>query len=424
MKKIELEPYKGVRDFFPKENRLHRYILRVWEEVVESFGYEKYNASVLEPLDLYKAKSSEEIVNEQIYSFTDRGDRIVALRPEMTPTVARMVASKWQELPAPVRWYSIPNLFRYEKPQRGRLREHWQLNADIFGISSIEAEIEMITLAEKIMEKFGAKQSDFQIKINSRKAMESVYKSIGLPEDKKLLISRIIDKKDKISEENFKESIIEIAGEEIATKLTYVFDTGEGFFSEFSDNKAVQELQNVLSKLKSRGFDNLAFSPTLTRGFDYYTGVVFEVFDTNTENPRSIFGGGRYDNLIAEFTGESVPAVGFGLGDVTMQNFLETHGLLPKLKSTTDIWLCIAPETEVRKVEELADKIREGGVNVGIDISGKKLPDQLKTLEKRGIPYVCVVGKEELESGKFKLKNTETREEKEVSLEDMADMLK
>jgi histidyl-tRNA synthetase len=400
---ISLEPYKGVRDFYPEERFVRNYIFYTWQKAVESFGYERYDASVLEPLDLYKAKTSEEIVNNEIYSFIDRGEREVALRPEMTPTVARMVAAKAQELPVPIRWYSIPNVFRYEKPQRGRLREHWQLNVDLFGANGISAD------------------EHFEIRINSRKLLEDAYVAFGVAEDKKQAVSRIIDKKEKISADSFREALREIMGE-AGDEFAALLDNTEGFFEKFGEAESAKELKQVIDSLWQKGVKNVVFSPTLTRGFDYYTGMVFEIFDTNPENSRSIFGGGRYDKLVGQLSGREMSAIGFGLGDVTMQDFLATHNLLPQYVSATQLWIAIAPDTDMNEVEKLATELREKGLNVGIDISGKKLPDQLKSLDKRKIPYVIIVGPEELKSGKFKVRNAATREEKEVSLSEIPEV--
>ncbi len=420
MKKISLESYKGVRDFYPEDQAVQNYIFNTWRKVMESFGYLEYNASILEPLELYKAQTSEEIINEQLYLFKDKGDRDVVLRPEMTPTVSRMIAAKWRDLPSPTRWYSIQNFFRYEKPQKGRLREFWQLNADIFGTKNKEVDTEIIFLAYQTMKAFGAEESQFEIRINNREMMNDLYKKIGIAENERQKISRIIDKKDKISKDAFDGALKEVIGEEKLNKLSYILDSGDQFFEEFKGEQAVKETKEVIEDLKARGIKNVRFSPTLTRGFDYYTGIIFEFFDTNPENPRSIVGGGRYDELVGEIAGENVPAIGFGWGDVLMKDFLEVHNLLPKLKSSTNLWICIAPETDVQKVEEIAGKLREKGVNVGVDISGRKLPDQLKSLEKRNTPFVLVVGKDEIESGKFKVRNVETREEKEGSFDEIS----
>ncbi len=300
--KISTEPYKGVRDFYPEDMAIQNYIFGVWRKISESLGFVEYTASILEPAELYRAKSGEELVNEQMFTFTDRGDREVALRPEMTPSLARMIAAQRKSLKFPLKWYSIPNLFRYEKPQRGRKREHWQLNCDIMGITDLSAEVEIISLAYEIMKAFGAKDEDFEIKINDRVLLREKFESQDL--------IKLLDRKDKMPTEEFAQKWQEISGKE--------------FEDNIEPNETIKEL---LKKLADRGVKNVTFSPTITRGFDYYTGVVFEVFDTNPENRRSLFGGGRYDNLLEIFGAEPVPTVGFGMGDVTIRDFLETHGL-------------------------------------------------------------------------------------------------
>ncbi len=341
MSKLDTAPYKGVRDFYPKEQFIQNHIFNVWRKTVQSFGYEEYNASILEPSEIYKEKSGEEIVNEQTYTFTDRGGREVTLRPEMTPTVARMVAARRRELGFPLRLYSIPNLFRYEATQRGRLREHWQLNTDIFGISSIEADLETIQIAYKIMRTFGATDQDFEIRLN--------YPS-GTEED----------------------------------------------------------VQGVMTRLRERGIPNTIYDTTLARGQAYYTGVVFEFFDTNPENNRSILGGGRYDNLTELFGGEPLSAAGFGAGDVTMRDFLETHNLLPEYKPATFIYIAVLTHLEFGAAQELANELREADINVAIDWSERKVGDQIRAADKLNIPNIIVVGPDEAESKTYKLKNLKT----------------
>jgi histidyl-tRNA synthetase len=300
--KLSTEPYKGVRDFYPEDMAIQNYIFDTWKRVSREFGYEEYNASPLEPAELYKSKTSEEIVNEQTFSFTDRGDREVVLRPEMTPTLARMVAAKRKSLKFPLRWFSIPNVFRYEKPQRGRKREHYQYNCDLMGIASVDAEVEMISIIDAIMKAFGAKSEDFQIKVNDRVLLNEKF---GKPE-----LIRLLDRKNKMSAEDFEKEWKEISGKE--------FD---------SDIQPNENIQNLVQKLSEKGITNVVFDPTITRGFDYYTGTVFEVFDNSPENNRSLFGGGRYDNLLELFGVEPVPTVGFAMGDITLRDFLETHKL-------------------------------------------------------------------------------------------------
>lgn len=308
--KLSTEPYKGVRDFYPEDMAIQNYIFDTWRKTAKDFGYVEYSASLLEPAELYRTKSSEEIVNDQMFTFTDRGDREVALRPEMTPTLARMVAGRRKSLKFPLRWFSIPNVFRYEKPQRGRKREHWQLNCDIMGIAGVEAEIEVLSLAHSIMKSFGAKDEDFVIKINSRKLLQETYTPILKDPSKPEEMFRLMDKKAKMSEEDFK-------------------DEWEKLFNgPFIETSASQSpmLSEVMKALEEKGIKTI-FDPSITRGFDYYTDMVFEVFDTSPENNRSLFGGGRYDNLLEIFGVDPVPTVGFGMGDVTMRDFLETHNL-------------------------------------------------------------------------------------------------
>ncbi len=423
-KKISTESYKGVRDFYPQDQAVQNYIFKVMRDTVEKWGYLEYGASVLEPLDLYKAKSSEEIVNEQIYSFTDRGDREVALRPEMTPTVSRMVGAKIQELPAPIRWYSIPNLFRYEKPQRGRLREHWQLNVDMFGVVNPYSDAEIISVASSIMLAYGAKSEDFVIKINSRALLDDMFAKSDIPKDQVTFVYRLIDRKEKMTDVDFRHAMSVLIGEESAEKMLEMLYWNEGILTMLSDTPSAKYLNDVINILKNRGISNVVFSPTITRGFDYYTGIVFEVFDTNKENPRSIFGGGRYDNLVGSFASSNVPACGFGMGDVTIRDFLITHNLLPKLSSTTDVYICVAGGASLDEVYSIAEEIKSKGINVAVDISGRKLGDQLKSLDKRNVPYVLTVGSEELNNKIFTLRNTETREEQKGSIEEIVEVLK
>lgn len=300
--KLSTECYKGVRDFYPEDMAIQNYIFSVWKKTAESFGYQEYSASILEPAELYRAKTGDEIVNEQMFTFTDRGEREVALRPEMTPTLARMIAARRKSLKFPVRWFSIPNLFRYEKPQRGRKREHWQLNCDLLGIAGVEADVEIISLAHAIMKNFGAKEEDFEICVNSRVLLNELFNNQDL--------IKLLDRKEKMPEEEFNKRWFEIAGKE--------------FDANIKPNEMINEL---LTKLRGLGINNVVFTPTITRGFDYYTGMVFEVFDTHPDNRRALFGGGRYDNLLEIFGVEPVPTVGFGMGDVTIRDFLETHGL-------------------------------------------------------------------------------------------------
>jgi histidyl-tRNA synthetase len=391
--KLSTDSYKGVRDFYPEDQSIQDYIFFVWESTLEQFGYEKYNASVLEPTELYRAKSGEEIVNEQTYQFIDRGDREVTLRPEMTPTVARLIAKKRRELIFPVRWYSIPNLFRYERPQRGRLREHWQLNADIFGVHNIEADIEMIEIASALLQRFGLNDAQYTIKINDLRALAETLEQAGLSTIEAHQYRKLLDKKEKI--DDFDEQVTALLGRPFTLNL-----------------QPSEAITAMLDKLAQRGISNVQFVPSMVRGFDYYTGVVFEVFSTDPKNNRSLFGGGRYDNLTSLFEDTPIPAVGFGMGDVTIRDVLETYNLLPPHESTTQLALCVLNDAFYDLAGELAQELRIEGTNVVVDFSGKKLNEQITRADKRKIPFIICLGENELATDTYKLKELKTGKEK------------
>lgn len=421
--KLSTESYKGVRDFYPEEMFVEKYIFAKMRETAEKFGYIEYGASILEPSELYQAKSGEEIVNEQTYSFKDRGDRDITLRPEMTPTVARMVAAKLHDLSFPLRWYSIPNLFRYEQPQKGRLREHFQLNVDLFGPETIEADVEIISIAHSIMKSFGVEDSHFIIRVNDRKIVNKLYEIFEIKEENKQKLSKIIDKKNKIAKEKFTEAVEEIL-EEKAEKFIKTLESDNECAKTLGENSSeIKSLIETLEILKSKGIETI-FDPTLMRGFDYYTGIVFEIFDTNSENKRALFGGGRYNDLLDIFGNQKVPAVGFGMGDVTIKDFLETRNLLPKYVSSCDLYICRLDEKFAKETDLIADRLRKNGLNVSIDLSGKKIGDQIKIADKQKIPFIVCVGDDEIKTGQFKIKNIVTGKETVLKEEEIAKFIK
>ncbi|PIR96040.1 MAG: histidine--tRNA ligase [Candidatus Doudnabacteria bacterium CG10_big_fil_rev_8_21_14_0_10_42_18] len=428
-KKLSLEPYKGTRDFYPKDQFVQNYIFGVWKKVAERYGYQEYNSSILEETDLYRAKTGEEIVNEQTYSFTDRGGRDVTIRPEMTPTVARMVAAKRRELTFPLRWFSIPNLWRYERPQRGRLREHWQLNCDIFGVDGIEADVEIISLAYDIMKEFGAKDKDFEIRIYNRKLLNYWAKVVGLNQEQASKITKVIDKKDKISTKDFYVRTEEILKEKTEEFIELMqspkkFEERTNFFQKKEEGKlAWKEINLVFDKLESRGIKNIRLDAALVRGFDYYTGMVFEMYDVNPKNPRALFGGGRYDDLVGIFGVEKVSGVGFGWGDVTTKDFLETYKLLPEFKSSSQLYICHL-DGYLDKANELASSLREQGANVEVDLTERKIQAQIKTADREDVPFVLVVGEEEVKSKRYKVKNLQTGKEEQTAEKDIYQLVK
>lgn len=404
---LPTDPYKGVRDFYPEDMAVQRYIFDTWARVAESYGFERYDASVLEPAELYRAKTGEEIVNEQTYTFTDRGGRDVTLRPEMTPTVARMVARKRRELTFPLRWYSIPNLFRYERMQRGRLREHWQLNCDIFGSERADADVEIIALAHSLLTAFGASEHDFVIKINDRAMLNRAFADMGLTSEQTHAMFKLLDRKDKI--DTFEEDAARI--------------TGGLFDLERIAPAADSSVSDIIERLTELGITNVVPAPSIVRGFDYYTSTVFEVFDTDPTNTRSLLGGGRYDDLTGLFGGAAIPGVGFGMGDVTMADFLATHGLLDHMPRTyhaaATLVIATTDAAYQRDAGRLATHIRSAGVRVVIDISGKKVGEQLKRAARGGIPYALVYGDDEHTTQTYTIKKLDDGTERTGALSEI-----
>ncbi len=396
-KKLSTEAYKGVRDFYPEDQFIQRYIFEHMERICELFGYEEYAASILEPAELYRSKTSEEIVNEQTYTFTDRGGREVTLRPEMTPTVSRMVAARARELPLPARLYSIQNFFRYERPQRGRLREHWQMNADIFGVPGAAADAEIIAMAHSIMRSLGADERNFEIRVSDRRILDAIFDATGIPKNSRAELTRLLDRRAKL--ENFEKQLsVAVGDEEKARSLLTQVDT----------TTSTAFLEELRAQLEYMGVRNMVADTKITRGFDYYTGMVFEVYDTDESNRRSLFGGGRYDNLLSLFGVEHMPVVGFAMGDVTARDFLETHNLLPTYAPATELMIAIVDEEATGHAIKLAQDLRREDVTVAVNFSGKRIGDQVRQADKMKIPFLIAVGTKERESGRYAIKNLAT----------------
>ena len=421
---LSTQPYKGARDFYPEDKRIQNYMFNKLRVVAERFGYEETDAPVLEPMELYLAKTSEEIVNEQTYTFEDRGGRKVTIRPEWTPTISRMVAARRQELAYPLRLYAIPNLWRYERPQRGRLREHWQLNVDIFGVDNLTADQEIISVADQILRAFGAKQDMYTIKLNSRVLINAILgDEIGLDATQSQMMVRLIDRMHKMERGEFVgqlEAILSPSQREAGAGLKLMQFLEAKSLDTVprtpKTTKSIQELVQLLQLLSAAGITNAIFDPTLMRGFDYYTDIVFEVFNNHPENNRAMFGGGRYDGLVGMFGVEPVPTAGFGMGDVTLRNFLEIHGLLPKLAPETDMYVVLIGDVYARSLKPLQE-LRNLGVKVAVDGSGRKPDKQLRTAIKKGIHYAMFLGERELDEGQFVLKDLQTGKEERHGLQ-------
>jgi len=421
-KKISTENYKGTRDFYPDDMRFRAWMFGVMRKTVLSYGYEEYDAPLLESYELYKAKTGEEIVGRQLYDFKDKGERHVAIRPEMTPSLARMVAAKNRDLPKPIRWYSIPNLWRYEAPGHGRLREHWQLNVDIFGINSYQAEVEIIKLACDILFAFGAPKGSFKVKISHRKILSGFLKNaLGLKEESEQAIAKILDKKNKISKEEFEGQVkTHLQDSEKQLSLIYKYlDSNLENISEINgiESSVIQDINHLFTTLGKLGLaDYIEFDPSIIRGFDYYTGFIFEIFDTNPANKRSLYGGGRYDNLIGLFSNDELSGIGFGLGDVTLQNFLKSHNLIPDFKRTTTLFIPLMNDSISVEVMLLANELRQNGIHCEVMLEAKqKFGKQLSIAEKKGYRYVLILGEDEIQKKVVILKDLVSSEQKIIN---------
>lgn len=430
MSSLSPQPYKGTRDYYPEDKRIQNYIFNTWRKVVQLHGYEEYGAPLLEPLEVYAAKSGQELANEQTYAFTDRGGRTVAIRPEMTPSVSRMVAARRQELGYPARLFSIANFMRYERPQRGREREFWQLNTDIFGVDGVMAEAEIIGMAAEIMRAFGAKEDMFVIRINNRHLINDMMTHyLELDAVQAQLMVKLFDRKNKISPESFRDQAVEIIGAEQATgglkKIAALIAAKSmaDLPAELRESDACREVAGLFAQLEQAGVKNAIFDVTLMRGLDYYTGTVFEVFDTHPENNRSLFGGGRYDGLVGLFGAEPVPTVGMAPGLTTTELFLRSHNLLPKLVSTTEVGIVVLNNT-FQAALDLAKRLREEGVNVEVDITGRKLDKQIKAVVKKQVPFMIFVGENEAANSLYSFKDTATTEEEQLSFERIVSKVK
>ncbi len=421
---LSTQPYKGTRDFYPEDYRIQKWMFDRIREAVSRFGYEEYDGPMLEPFELYAAKSGEELVNQQLYWLIDRGERKLAVRPEMTPTMARMVAGKFHELPRPVRWFSFPNLWRYERPQRGRLREHWQLNVDVLGGDPQMADAEILQVALECMKAFGGEKF-VQVRINHRQLMDHFFGTVlGLQAEQALALSKAIDARAKIGEEAYAKWLGQIGvTDETRVRLEEFFSSTLDQIAQNYPCEGAQKLQQLLQWVAESGFrEQVVFDPLIMRGLDYYTGTVFEIFDISPENRRALFGGGRYDNLVGLFGNFKLPGVGFGMGDVGLRNFLETHQLLPKLESPRDVFIGI-PDLKLRPIaEKLASELRAQGVSVVTPLEVLGFGAQLKLASKLKARFAVLLGESELARESVLLKNLSQGTQEEVSLKEVQEI--
>ena len=423
--KLSTQPYKGTRDFYPNEMKLRNWFFGKIRETLTLAAFDEYNGPMLESLEVYAAKSGDELAREQTYNFTDRGGRDLAIRPEMTPTVARMVAAKMGELNYPLKWFSIPNMYRYERPQRGRLREFWQLNVDIFGCDTFEADLDAIESAISVLRAFGADESMFRVHINNRRFFNDVIAAIcGTDEEGSRKVSKVVDRRGKVTREAYEKDLTELglSAEQIA-KIDSLYTLGvEEATALCPDSLGSQELSSLFDALKKTGLDKYCmFDFGIIRGLDYYTGTVFEVFDEAPENNRAMFGGGRYDNLVGLFVKNAkVSGVGYGMGDVTLENFLVTHNLVPDLYTAErKVLVTRFDDVPYEAYLALVDELRAAGVAATVYLGNKKFGKQIDFAVKDRYSHVVIMGGDELANGLVKVKDLITREETAVNRADL-----
>ena len=427
--KLSTQPYKGTRDFFPKEMKLRNWFFGVIRNELEKSAFDEYNGPMLESLDIYAAKSGEEIANKQTYNFLDRGDRRLAIRPEMTPTVARMVAAKMGELTFPLRWFSIPNMYRYEATQRGRLREFWQLNVDIFGCDTYEADLEVIASAIRILRAYGADETMFTVRINNRRFFNDVVATIaGTDTEGSRKVSKVIDRKNKVPREAYEKDLLELGlSEEQIAQIDALYKMDVYTATALCpDSVGAQELRNLFDALEKTGLlPYCVFDFGIIRGLDYYTGTVFEVFDNAPENNRAMFGGGRYDNLVGLFVKNAkISGVGYGMGDVTLENFLFTHNLVPEtFGSGVKVLVTRFDDVPYEQYINTVEALRDAGIVSSVYLGNKKFGKQIDFAVKDGYSHVVIMGGDELARGVIRLKNLNTREESEMTLDEAIKVL-
>ena len=378
----------GFRDFYPQELAERTYIMNTWREVARRYAFVEYDGPPLEPLELYTRKSGDEIVG-QLYNFVDKGDREVALRPEMTPTVARMVAARANALRKPVRWFSIPQLFRYERQQKGRLREHYQLNVDLFGEADVAADAELLAACIDMLRAFGLTAADVVARVSDRRILHAYLLGLGVPEQTMAGVHAVSDKIQRaprdISVEKLQALSVPAGAIEAVLRIgEATMDDVAAAVPHFAATEDAQRFVRYLAYLRALGVaDHVRLDLSIVRGLAYYTGIVFEIFDTKGEF-RAIAGGGRYDNLLASLGGADMPALGFGMGDVVLGELLRARGLLRPSAIGPDVWIA-AEETEpLERVMAGAAARRAAGQSVEYALRPQSLSKQKKAAQASG----------------------------------------
>lgn len=416
----------GFRDFAPEDFALRSYIFDAWRRVSRRYGFLEYDGPPLEPLGLYVEKSGEEIVG-QLYNFVDKGDRGVSLRPEMTPSLARILGDRSRGMSKPIRWFSIPQLFRYERQQRGRLREHFQLNVDIVGEGSVAADVEIVAVSIDALRELGLTAADFYARVSDRRLLTAVLNASGIDGEGLQAAFGIVDKMERAPKEKSQQRLVAECGltEDAADALHTLLDTAgldqirEHFGEDEAVATALEPLSEYLVMLEAMGLgDYVEVDLRIVRGLAYYTGIVFELFDRKGEL-RAICGGGRYDRLLELVGGDPLPAVGFGMGDVVLGELLTDRGLLPEYERAIDYYLVIVSEEERTEALRIATRLRAAGHSVAYGLREQGVGKQMKAAAKEGARQVFIVGPDELARGSVMARDMVTGEEREIALDSL-----
>jgi len=413
MNKMNLQPLKGFRDFYPEQMNFRNWLFEQMSQTAKLFGYQQYEGPTLEPVDLYVAKSDEELVNKQTFILKDKNDKSLAMRPELTPTLARMVASKQNELVFPLRWFAIGPRWRYEQPQKGRFREFWQWDIDLIGEESLQADAEVIAVGCNLLKKIGLTPKEVTVKINNRRFLQEKLSDIKISSEKIKALFKVIDRKDKLETKDWEKYLQEVVGNEKQEKEIIALLENKNF----GDFPELVELFNLLKELGVEEY--VEFDPLIVRGLDYYTGTVFEARDKDGEF-RTIFGGGRYDNLLSLFGGQKITGVGFAAGDAIIEEVLKKFNKLPKLKNDNEVLVTIFSSEFLEKSFKTAELLRSNKINTAIypnkDI---KLEKQLKYADKKGLRFVVIVGPDEVKNETLTIKDLSTGSQRTISLKEI-----
>lgn len=416
----KIQAVKGTREFYPEQMALRNFIYEKVRAASQAFGFQEWDAPFIETIDLYAAKSGEELVKKQSFTFEDRGGDFVTLRPELTPSLARMIAAKQNELTYPVRWWSFGPFWRYEQPQKGRSREFFQWNIDMLGVNSPQADGELVAVAATFLQSVGLTPDQATIYVNNRRLMDSEFDKLQIPNEKRLDVSNLVDRRSKMESTKWDAYALEIGLNQ--TQL----DGLKNILSNFELWKESDELTKLFSTLEALGMSEyVKYDPNIMRGLLYYTGTVFEAFDTSGSVKRAILGGGRYDNLLADVGGQPLSGIGFAMGDVVIGIILQEKGLLPEFNPTpADVLVTVFDETLLTKSFALSAQLRKAGINTIVFPEPAKLQKQFKFADKMKMKLALVLGPDEEAQGLVVVKNLKSGDQAQIKQEALIESIK